>query len=50
LNNPSRDELDRFLKHRGVLLEYTFEDFEHEHETSVLSQKRRRDLGKRPQF
>jgi hypothetical protein len=47
LDIPSRDELDRFLKHHGVPLEYTFEDFEREHETSArLWQKRQQDLGR----
>jgi hypothetical protein len=35
LEIPSRDELDRFLKHHGVLLDYTFEDFEREGTTSA---------------
>jgi hypothetical protein len=35
LEIPSRYQLDGFLKHHGVLLEYTFEDFEREGATSV---------------
>jgi predicted HTH domain antitoxin len=34
LEFPSRYELDGFLKHRGVPLEYSFGDFECEGETS----------------
>ena len=46
LDISSRDELDRFLKHHGVPLEYTIEDFEHERATSArLWRKRQRDLG-----
>jgi hypothetical protein len=46
LEIPSRDELDRFLKHHGVPLEYTFEDFVREGTTSArLWEKRQRDLG-----
>lgn len=45
LEIPSRDELDRFLKHHGVPLEYTFQDFERESTTSArLWQKRQHDL------
>ena len=36
LRIPSRDELDRFLKHHGVPLEYTLEDFEREGATRAL--------------
>lgn len=43
---PSRDELDQFLKHHGVPLEYTLEDFEREGTTSArLWEKRQHDLG-----
>ena len=35
LNIPSRYELDAFLKHHGVPLEYTIEDFEREGDTSA---------------
>jgi hypothetical protein len=35
LEIPSRDELDRFLKHHGVPLEYTLEDFQREGTTSA---------------
>ena len=46
LEIPSRDELDRFLKHHGVPLEYTFEDFEREGTTSArLWEKGQHDLG-----
>jgi hypothetical protein len=46
LEIPSRDELDRFLKHHGVPLEYTFRDFEREGTTSArIWQKRDCDLG-----
>jgi predicted HTH domain antitoxin len=34
LEIPSRYELDGFLRHHGVALEYTFEDFEREGATS----------------
>lgn len=41
LNIPSRYELDGFLKHHGVPLEYTIEDFEREGDISdKLWQKR----------
>ena len=33
LSIPSRYELDGFLKHHGVPLEYTIEDFERDRET-----------------
>ena len=46
LEIPSRDELDRFLKHHGVPLEYSFEDFEREGATSArLWDKRQHDLS-----
>jgi hypothetical protein len=46
LEIPSRDELDQFLKHHGVPLEYTVEDFEREGTTSArLWQKREHDFG-----
>jgi hypothetical protein len=46
LEIPSRDELDGFLKHHGVPLEYTLEDFEREGAKSAqLWQKRQHDLG-----
>jgi predicted HTH domain antitoxin len=35
LSIPSRYELDSFLKHHGVPLEYTLEDFEREASTSA---------------
>jgi hypothetical protein len=35
LNIPSQYELDGFLKHHGVPLEYTIEDFEREGDTSA---------------
>jgi hypothetical protein len=45
LDIPSRDELDAFLKHHGVPLEYTFKDFEREGATSTrLWQKRQDEL------
>ena len=45
LHISSRDELERFLKHHGVPLEYAIEDFERERATSArLWQKRERDL------
>lgn len=54
LEIPSRDDLDRFLKHHGVPLEYTFEDFDHEATTSArLWQKRQqgtdRNAERRPE-
>ena len=46
LEIPSRYELDGFLKHHGVPLEYTVEDFEREGATSGrLWQKRQEDLA-----
>jgi predicted HTH domain antitoxin len=43
---PSRYELDGFLKHHGVPLEYSFGDFEREAATSArLWQKRQEDLA-----
>jgi hypothetical protein len=41
LNIHSRYELDGFLKHHGVPLEYTIEDFEREGNTSVRLWQRR---------
>ncbi len=35
LDIPSRDELDAFLKSRGVFLEYTVEDFRREGEITA---------------
>src|SRR3989442_841402 len=50
LDIPSRDELDRFLKHHGVPLEYTFEDFEGEGTTSArLWQKRQQETDHNPE-
>lgn len=56
LNIPSRYELDGFLKHHGVPLEYTVDDFEREADTSSrLWQKRQderrteRDSERRPE-
>jgi Uncharacterised protein family (UPF0175) len=41
LNIPSRYELDGFLKHHGVPLDYTIEDFEQDRKTlDKLWQKR----------
>jgi hypothetical protein len=40
---PSRYELDAFLKHHGVPLEYTIEDFERESDTSARLWRKRRD-------
>ena len=46
LEIPSRYELDGFLKHHGVPLEYTIEDFERESATSArLWQKRQEELA-----
>jgi uncharacterized protein UPF0175 len=46
LEIPSRYELDGFLKHHGVPLEYTIEDFERESATSArLRQKRQEELA-----
>jgi hypothetical protein len=43
---PSRYELDGFLEHHGVPLEYSFGDFEREAATSArLWQKRQEDLA-----
>jgi len=43
LNIPSRYELDGFLKHHGVPLEYTIEDFEREGDTSARLWQKRQD-------
>jgi hypothetical protein len=49
LEIPSRDELDGFLKHHGVPLEYTIEDFEREGVTSArLWQRRQQELATEP--
>lgn len=49
LEIASRDDLDRFLKHHGVPLEYTIEDFEREGATSArLWQKRQAELSTEP--
>jgi hypothetical protein len=46
LDIPSRDDLDALLKRHGVPLEYTFDDFEREGETSArLWQKRQQELS-----
>ena len=46
LDIPSRYELDGFLKHHGVPLEYTFDDFERDGATSArLWQKRQDELA-----
>ena len=46
LEIPSRNELDGFLKHHRVPLEYTIEDFEREGATSArLRQKRQQELA-----
>ncbi len=46
LEIPSRYELDGFLKHHGVPLEYTIEDFEREGATSArLWRKRQQELA-----
>ena len=48
LQIPSRHDLDAFLKHHGVPLEYTIEDFEREGATSArLWQKRQEELSAR---
>ena len=48
LEIPSRNELDGFLKHHGVPLENSFEDFEREGATSArLWQKRQAERGGR---
>jgi hypothetical protein len=39
LDIASRDELDRFLKHHGVPLEYTLEDLDREGASARLWQK-----------
>lgn len=45
LGIPSRYELDGFLKHHGIMLEYTIEDFDREAETSArLWRKRQREV------
>lgn len=41
LNIPSRHELDGFLKHHGVPLEYTLEDFDREGSTSARLWRKR---------
>ncbi len=43
LEIPSRYELDGFLKHHGVPLEYTFGDFEGEGATSARLWEKRQD-------
>ena len=49
LDIPSRYELDGFLKHHGVPLEYSMDDFERERETSArLREKRHTDLANPP--
>jgi hypothetical protein len=49
LDIPSRYELDGFLKHHGVPLEYSMDDFERERETSArLREKRLADLSNPP--
>jgi hypothetical protein len=46
LEIPSQYELDGFLKHHGVPLEYSFGDFEREGATSArLWQKRQEELA-----
>ena len=46
LEIPSRSELDGFLKHHGVPLEYSFGDFEREGTSSArLWQKRQDELA-----
>jgi hypothetical protein len=46
LGIPSRYELDGFLKHHGVPLEYGFEDFEREGPTSTrLWEKRQEEIA-----
>ena len=46
LDIPSQYELDGFLKHHGLPLEYTFGDFEREGATSArLWQKRQDELA-----
>ena len=45
LGIPSRDELDRFLKERGVWLEYTLDDFRREGEiTAPLLARREQEI------
>jgi len=49
LDIPSRYDLDGFLKHHGVPLEYSMDDFERERETSTrLREKRHTDLANPP--
>jgi hypothetical protein len=48
LNISSRHELDGFLKHHGVPLEYTIEDFEREADTSARLWRKRRDEHQLP--
>jgi uncharacterized protein UPF0175 len=43
LGIPSRHQLDGFLKHHGVPLEYTLDDFEREGATSARLWRRRQD-------
>ncbi len=46
LQIPSRNELDGFLKHHGVPLEYTVDDFEREGATSArLIEERQAELA-----
>jgi hypothetical protein len=45
LDIPTRHDLDGFLKHHGVPLEYTFDDFAREGEISArLHTKRQTEL------
>ncbi|MEQ1912669.1 MAG: UPF0175 family protein [Vicinamibacterales bacterium] len=43
LNIPSRYELDGFLKHHGVPLDYTIDDFDREAETSARLWRKRQE-------
>jgi predicted HTH domain antitoxin len=43
LDIPSRHELDELLKHHGVPLEYTMDDFDREGQTSARLWRKRRD-------
>lgn len=46
---PSRYELDGFLKHHGVMPDYTIEDFDREGETSArLWRKRQSEIKNEP--
>ena len=48
LNIPTSYELDGFLKHHAVPLEYSIEDFERDRETSARLWRKRQDQNRAP--